>query len=269
MKIRILSDLHTEFSDFEIPWLNGDAETVLVLAGDIGLVHKANLNNEFILLLVRAEAQFRKTIIILGNHEHYGGSFVRTYSILKEAIEAAGLKNVILLEKETHVVDDVAFIGATLWTDCDKHSPHANYLFGGMSDSKVVRTGPNASLPYERKFSATDTWVDHGKAKKYIFKEAVAQKAAGNKVVLVVHHGVTGQSIAPQYAGSPMNMFFASEMTNSILDAKPDLIIHGHTHTCLSYTVGTTPVVANPRGYVVNGREPENPEFNPTLTVEL
>lgn len=271
MKLRIMSDIHLEFSDFTIPDLPEDKDTVLILAGDIGLVHKKNLLDLYIPFLTRASAQFLRTILIVGNHEHYGGSFRRTHKILADAIIAAQL-NVTLLEKETYVLDDTAFIAATLWTDCDKQSPHANYLFSGMTDNRVIRTGPNASLPYERKFSATDSWVDHAKARKYIFKEIAEQKAAGNKTVVVTHHGPTGQSIASQYAGSNMNMFYASEMTPEIMEANPLLWIHGHTHTQMDYLVDSTlehcqtRVVVNPRGY--HGHE-DTSGFNPVLTVEV
>lgn len=266
MKLRVMSDIHLEFGDFKISDLPEDRDTVLILAGDIGLAHKANLKERYIPFLSRANIQFRKVILIMGNHEHYGGSFRRTQAVLQDAIGLALLENVRLLEKETFVLDDVAFIGATLWTDCDKQSPYANYLFSGMTDSRVIRTGPNASLPYERKFSADASWVDHAKARQFILSEIPVHKAAGRKTVVVTHHGVTGQSIHPLYAGSNMNMFYASEMTNELLDTAPDLVVHGHTHKQFDYMVETTRVVVNPRGYA--GHE-DTSGFNPELVIEI
>lgn len=272
MLLRVASDIHLEFEDYKIPDLDADRETVLILAGDIGLVHKSNLKDRFIPFLSRANIQFRKTILILGNHEHYGGSFRRTRAVLQDAIGLARLENVVLLEKETYVVDDVAFIGATMWTDCDKHSPFAHQLFSGMTDSRVIRTGPNETLPYERKFSAEASWVDHMHATKYIFREIVQQKTAGKRVVVVTHHGPTMQSIHPMYAGSNMNMFYASELTNQIIDTNPQLWIHGHTHKQFDYLVDDTMehcqtrVIANPRGYA--GHE-DTSGFNKTLVIEV
>lgn len=272
MLLRIMSDVHLEFSDFKIPDLDTDRETVLILAGDIGLVHKANLKDVYIPFLSRANIQFRKVILIMGNHEHYGGSFRRTRALLQDAIGLAQLENVMLLEKETCVVDDVAFICATMWTDCDKHSPFAHQLFQGMTDSRVIRTGPNESLPYERKFSAEASWVDHMHATKYIFQEITAQHQNGKKTVVVTHHGPTRQSIHELYAGSNMNMFYASELTNEIMDTNPTLWIHGHTHKQFDYLVDDslehcqTRVIANPRGY--HGHE-DTSGFNETLVVEV
>lgn len=273
MLLRIMSDIHLEFSDFKIPDLDTDRETVLILAGDIGVVHKvSNLKERYIPFLSRANIQFRKVILIMGNHEHYGGSFRRTRALLQDAIGLAMLENVMLLEKETYLVDDVAFIAATLWTDCDKHSPFAHQLFSGMNDSRVIRTGPNETLPYERKFSAEASWVDHMHASKFIFKDIVAQKDLGRKTVVVTHHGPTMQSIHEAYRGSNMNMFYASELTNQIMDTNPDLWIHGHTHKQFSYLVDDTlehcqtRVIANPRGY--HGHE-DTSGFDQTLVVEV
>jgi Calcineurin-like phosphoesterase len=272
MLLRIMSDIHLEFSDFKIPDLDTDRETVLVLAGDIGLVHKANLKEYYIPFLSRANIQFRKTILIMGNHEHYGGSFRRTRAVLQDAIGLAQLENIVLLEKETYLVDDVAFICATMWTDCDKHSPFAHHLFSGMSDSRVIRTGPNETLPYERKFSAEASWVDHMYATRFIFREIEAQRAFGRKPVVVTHHGPTMQSIHPIYAGSNMNMFYASELTNEIMNTNPILWVHGHTHHQFDYLVDDTlehcqtRVITNPRGY--HGHE-DTSGFNETLLVEV
>lgn len=272
MRIRIMSDVHLEFADFKIPNLEHDRETVLVLAGDIGLVHKANLKEHYIPFLTRADVQFRQVILIMGNHEHYGGSFRRTRAILQDAIGLARLDNVRLLEKESFVVDEVAFIGATMWTDCGNHSPFAHMLFNRMSDSRVIRTGPNETLPYECKFSAEASWTDHMYAKRFIFNQIAEQKAAGRKTVVVTHHGPTMRSIHERYLGSDMNIFYASELTNEIMDTNPNLWIHGHTHCQFDYLVDEslehcqTRVVVNPRGYF--GRE-DTSGFNETLVVEV
>lgn len=273
MRLRIFSDLHLEFSDFNVPDLEGDKDTVLVLAGDIGLVHKPrNLNEVYLPFLSRCNIQFRKVILICGNHEHYGGSFRRTVADLRGAVASKNLENVVILEKETYVIDDVAFIGATFWTNCDGGHPMAMYLFQGMSDNRVIRTGPNASLPYERKFSAADSRTDHMYAKQYIVNAIKEQKQLGHKTVVVIHHGPTKKSIHPMYEGSDMNMFYASELTETWIDTNPDLIIHGHTHHPMDYFVDDekvtcqTRVLCNPRGYA--GHEPDW-GFNPTLVYDV
>ena len=62
MKIHILSDLHTEFSDFDPPETDAD---VVVLAGDIGVGGGG---------IQWAERRYPKVPVIdvPGNHEFYG-----------------------------------------------------------------------------------------------------------------------------------------------------------------------------------------------------
>lgn len=270
MKLRICSDLHLEFSDLVLPELEDDKDTILLLAGDIGVVEKqTNMTERFIPFLARASHQFRYVILILGNHEHYGGSFVRTASKLLSYIgeQTFEKNNVILLEKETRVIDDVAFIGATLWTDCNKQSPHALYLFNSMADSRVIRTGPNKTLPYERKFRAPDTWVDHMYAKQYIWKAIDEQKAQGHKVVVMTHHAPSQKSVADQYIGNELNMFFHSNLDLDIMEHAPNLWVHGHMHNVSDYRIDEsraicdTRVVCNPRGYDGHEVTGWNPEF--------
>lgn len=270
MKCRVFSDIHLEFGKFTVRPLPDDNETVLVLAGDIGIVHKSTQLKEYVAFMERCSEQFREVVVVMGNHEHYYGSFKKTASIITHALQH--LDNVHLLEKSSHVVDNVAFIGATLWTDCDNGSPHATYLFSGMSDAKLIRTGHTSEIdPYLRKFMSTDTVNDHIKAKDYVAKAIAEQRAAGRKIVLVVHHGITQKSIHPQYHGDSMNMFFASDMTLDLMDWNVDLAIHGHLHNFSDYMVDDggsicqTRVICNPRGYVGY----ETPGFNDSLIVEV
>lgn len=44
--------------------------------------------------------------------------------------------------------------------------------------------------------------------------------------------------------------------------------MHGHTHNSCDYHIKRTRVLANPRGYVKDGKA-ENSEFDPGLTVEV
>lgn len=266
MKIRPISDIHLEFAYMNLFPLDEDKDTILVLAGDIGLVHKPSILNEYYLpFLQDCSARFRAIVLVMGNHEHYGGSFVRTVPKMREHIKEAGLTNVHLLEQETIVFDDVAFIGATLWTDCGKHAPMAPYLWHQMNDSRVVRNGP-PSHPYERKFMCQDTWVEFRYSKKYIFEQVAAHTALGHKTVVVTHHGPTEQSISPMFVGDQLNIFYASDMSPEILNCPPTLMIHGHIHHYRDYMVDTTRVICNPRGYV--GHDGDH-DFNPKLVVDV
>lgn len=271
LKIRPQSDIHLEFGDYHVRPLPDDKETVLVLAGDIGIVHKCSqLEGLYGPFLDRCSKQFRQVVLIMGNHEHYHGSFIRTQEKLQGEIDRRKLANVHLLEKQSVLIDGVNFIGATLWTDCEQGSPHATYMWNSMSDAKLIRTGsPND--PYMRKFISTDTVNDHIKAKQYITEAVERSKNQGLKTVVVVHHGVTHQSIPEMFRGDSLNMFFVSEMTMDLMDMNPDLVVHGHVHQTLDYVLDSTGqicqtrVVCNPRGYVGH----ENTGFNDSLIIEV
>ena len=272
MHIRPLSDVHLEFGYLNVSTLPTDPDTVLVLAGDIGLVHKPSvLKQRFIPFLTECNAAFRATILILGNHEHYGGSIHRTADKMRSYIQSANLEKVFLLEKEVHVIDDVAFIGTTLWTDCDNHSPYAGMLWHTMSDNKAIRSGP-PSDPYKRRFTAMDSWVEHRHSKLFLFNAVRECADRGLKTVVVTHHAPTRASLSPHFEGDSLNLFYASEMTLDIMDCPPDLMIHGHVHHASDYLIDSTQqicntrVVCNPRGYCSYD---SHTGFNPILVVDL
>ena len=75
MLIRVMSDLHLEFSqgNMHVPELPDDAKTVLILAGDIGLVKKTHT---FIDFITDMSARFQDVIYVMGNHEHYKVHFL-------------------------------------------------------------------------------------------------------------------------------------------------------------------------------------------------
>lgn len=271
LKIKPISDIHTEFGDFTIAPADDDENTTLVLAGDIGIVHKpSQLEDVYGPFIERCGHQFKQVVLVMGNHEHYGGSFLRTQEKLQGELNRRKLSNVHLLDRMSVVIDDVAFIGATLWTDCDNGSPHATYLWNGMSDSRLIRTGSSVD-PYARKFLATDTAAEHFKSKRYIEDSVALYKKQGLKTVVVVHHGVTTQSVADKFKGDSLNMFFVSDMTLDMMDINPDLVIHGHTHSFFDYYVDNTQqicqtrVVCNPRGYVGH----EHTGFDESLILEV
>lgn len=279
MLIRPLSDLHLEFGGITIPHHDTDEQTVLVLAGDIGIVHKPGIwHGSYVPFLRDMMSRYRYVVLVLGNHEHYGGSFRRTHQKMREWLKEEGLDDVILLEKESFVVDNVAFVGATMWTNCDKFSPYASWYWQSMSDHKTIRTGPNTTLPYERRMKAEDTWVDWSEANRFLFKEIDFHKNLGRKVVVVTHHGPTPMSIHPQYRTGPhatLNMFYCSDMTLDIMDHDPDLWIHGHVHNAFDYLVDSTEqicktrVICNPRGYVGEESDPITRGFDVNKLVEV
>lgn len=261
MRIGIISDLHLEFGA-PFQWVP-DVD-VLVLAGDIG-AGTAGID------WCRANLPPRLPVVYVpGNHEFYGNEMNETIAAMKQA--AAGT-NVTVLSNNYALIDDVRFIGATLWTDYALNGdPERSMLIASkeLADHNLISYG--ARQAGRVGFTPAIARIEHRYSREYLAREM--DSFYGEKQVVVTHHAPSGRSIAPQFAGSPVNPCFASPMEDFVRVWQPLLWIHGHVHNSFDYTIDATRVIANPRGYPRGGRFGdtmifENPQFNPGLIVDV
>lgn len=281
MKIRLMSDIHNEFGRLIVPVLENEKDIVLVLAGDIGVAsHASQTISPF---LHDVLARHRAVIYVCGNHEHYKGSIDRSVDKIKSTmmmntkgyVTKTVPANLHVLENETVVIDDVAFVGATFWTNFHKNHPIAMWdAQQTMNDYRMIRTGPRGDY-YKYKLKPGDVLNRHTQSATHLFGfgnelgEIAKQKVAGNKVFVVTHHAPSYESIAPWFRTSidyMINGSYASEYDYQIMDAQPNIWAHGHTHTNFDYMIEGTRVLCNPRGYA---EEELNPGFNPNLLIDL
>lgn len=265
MFFRLFSDIHNEFSHFDITPLDTDKDDVLVLAGDIGV---ANTLSTFDPVKEWAP-RFRKVIQICGNHEYYHGSLLRVRTKIKEYL--GDIPNWTLADNEVVRVDDVSFICGTLWTDFKKGNPMAmDAIRRGLNDYNYIRTGHNLENAYIKRISPHDIMNEHFITKNFMFKAIVDEKAAGQKTVVVSHHAPSERSVDfARYGNDIINWAYVSDLSNEILDTEPKIWVHGHTHTSFDYPIGETRVKTNPRGYAFPQAEPENRNFDPVLRIEV
>jgi Icc-related predicted phosphoesterase len=89
--------------------------------------------------------------------------------------------------------------------------------------------------------------------------------------VVVTHHAPSFRSISPEFAKSPLNPGFASDLEKFILKHSPEIWIHGHIHESADYQIGKTRVVCNPLGYSVDGPGAafENLKWDPGKMVRI
>ncbi len=256
-----MSDLHLEFGAMTVPPTDDDKDTILILAGDIGVAKNKATYVEFV---EDVSMQFKAVIYVMGNHEHYKGKFRTTKTVLLTAF--ADCPNVHILEKDSIVFDGVAFVGASLWTSMDNMNPFVMMdAKTNMNDYKHIRHGP-ISEPWKGKLTPYDTVEDHLNAVKYIFLEIEKQITACNSVVVVTHQAPSWQSIGPMFKGDPLNAAYVSNLDDQIIDANPNIWIHGHTHNSMDYMIEDTRVICNPRGY---DTQDLNPNFDKFFTVEV
>ena len=108
MRIQILSDLHVEVEGNGIPPLAPDAE-LIILAGDLAPVHTRRVGD-----VAKRWAGADRILYVPGNHEFYGCDIeVARGELARQCLR----HGVTLLDRGAVTVDNVRFIGATLWTD--------------------------------------------------------------------------------------------------------------------------------------------------------
>lgn len=281
MKITVVSDLHLEFSDINIK--NENDVDVLILSGDImvaqdlhdhpemdyGMYSNVDLSNlgrrqqsalRFRDFLKRCSFQFPHVVYVAGNHEFYHGKWMQTIDIL--ANECAKHSNIYFLERGTKVIEDVAFVGGTLWTDMNKGDPLTLHAARDMmNDFRIIRK----EFDGYTKLKPVDTASRHKQTLGYI-KEIVDRKEY-EKYVVVGHHSPSFQSCHEMYRNdSIMNGCYHSSLEEFILDrSQIKLWTHGHTHYPFDYMIGDTRIVCNPRGY----EGYEDTGWNPNIVLEI
>jgi Icc-related predicted phosphoesterase len=266
MKIALASDLHLEFGDLEF---TNEGADVLVLAGDIMIAqnlydhttekiqNSIDLGNKlgdrqkeaikYRNFLERASVQFNHVIIIAGNHEFYHGRWYQAIDTLRH--ECNQFHNVYFLEDQTKEIDEVLFVGSTLWTDMNKNDWHTKYqVKHGMSDFRIIKNDKNNY----HNLHPDDVIVRHTKSLEFI-KNTVVNTS--KKIVVVTHHAPSDLSVADCYKDQIlMNGAYRSNLEDFVMNSNINLWCHGHTHFPFDYMLGNTRVVCNPRGYI--GHEP-------------
>ena len=284
MKIKLVSDLHLEFSDINIQ--NDQDYDVLILGGDImiaqdlhdhiaadfnpysagsftDLTRKQERVQRFRDFFKRCSFQFPHVIYIMGNHEFYHGKFYAAIDYMRE--ECAKYPNVYMLEQDMKIIDDVVFVGGTLWTDMNDRDPLTmNAIKDLMNDFRIVRNDKREFA----KMSALDVAIRHDKTLGYI--KLIVQEHKDKRCVVVGHHAPSFKSVSEQYASQTlMNGGYASDLSEFIMDhPQIKLWTHGHMHQPFDYVIGETRVVCNPRGYENDGYS-EQSGWNPNIVIEL
>lgn len=232
-RLQIVSDLHLEaykdggraVLESRIPW-DGQADAV-VLAGDIASCGWTTGTLE--LTLRHLSGIYPQVFFVPGNHEFYGGEIDARVVARTLRELAADTPGVTLLEPG--VVGDVRgtrVIGATLWFE---ETRAARVCEPRLMDFRAIRSFK--PWVYEQ-HQAHVAWLKR-------------EVRAGD--IVVSHHLPSPLSVSPRYRDDPTNCYFLHNLSSLILERRPALWVHGHTHAPCDYTLYATRVVANPYGY--------------------
>lgn len=239
MRFRVLSDLHFEFNadggrEF-VASLDVEPDEVLLCAGDV--CSSGRLIGALSLLCRR----FGRVVYVTGNHEFYGSS----RDSVQRAVNmiAREFTNFHALDKGIATIDGHRILGCPLWFPRDDRAPRHQ-----MNDFRAIR--------------GFDSWVyeENARCVKFLCREM----RAGD--VVLTHYLPSYNSVADRFIGDPCNAFYVCDVEQLLVDRKPALWVHGHTHDSLDYRLGDTRVVCNPFGYA--GHE-ENAGFDPSLRVDV
>jgi len=278
MKIKIWSDLHLEFQDGYPQWTNNGAD-VLILAGDICVAEdlysnptaglddliqngwNANDAIRYRRFFEHVSREFPIVLYVMGNHEHYKGRWDRTESILRE--ECARYGNIHLLEQNKMVIDDVVFLGCSLWTDLNGYDPLTEIAAKDLMND--YRRITQKSGEHYHKLAPRTTAMKHRESVQWLDMMLNEDK---RKTVVIGHHAPSRQSIHPRYAhDTVMNGAFCSNLDWIMMDRDNIPVwIHGHVHDKHDYVINNTRIICNPRGYP---GEHSVLDFDPDLLVRI
>ena len=264
MKFRVVSDLHLEFrhdylNRYTLPSLPEDKETMLLLAGDIGLLGEPRTYRDF---MIHSSKQFKGIFWIAGNHCYYHSNI--DMRNVKMAIDDLALPNIYT---DLHILKEekIAIIGDTLWTDFEREDPASIFIANrGMNDFNNIATG-NGVRSQHSTLRAERTILFHKEQKQRIFGNVKHYSNAGFNCVVVSHHQPSRKGIGEGYLGSPLNGAFVSDLDEEIKQYPIKYWIAGHTHTANKYMIGETKVITNPLGYPSE----TDTYFDPILTIEI
>lgn len=245
MKIAYISDLHNEFlrdAGLPVPDIKlNEPVDVLVLAGDIDVKEYGAQ------YAVRQSQHLELPVIyVLGNHEFYQADSLP----VKDKVESLTRNtDVHFLDSDTAIIDDVMFIGATLWTDfmlfgSAKHHLAISHASFNMTDYSEIRL---PDKPFSPKLTVSDTLLWHKLEKQFI--DETLMMPAAKSIVVVTHHAPSLRCLPVHEQSDLISAAYASRLDSLIENHKPTAWIYGHVHGENSFNIGTTRICRHAQGY--------------------
>ena len=236
LKVSYCSDLHMGRSLIQID--NIDASDVLILAGDI--VETRDITKYTVSWISDLCSKFRHVIYVIGSHDHYFSKIDESHSRLKSMVFCDNFHVLSSYDKHHIFIDDILFVGTTLWSDIDISNEHL--IQNVLNDFRYIRNY-NGSL-----FRPEDARNQY-KFDSVLLATTITQYK-DSKLCVITHHAPSFRSVNPRYENDRLNSAFVSNLDNIVGSENIIAWIHGHTHDKQSYYINDTYVGCNPRGYI-------------------
>lgn len=250
-----------EMSDLHLEWPLTEEELkkagelgppdVLILAGDLntrGGKSREQVNRELRLLV---EAKRPKYLIAVpGNHDYYKTNLKDAARILKGDLDHClpmPSQNIYVLNNESVVIEDVRFMGTTLWSNLEKiindYEIKLEVEKSFPDYSRILKEGSKRNA-----ISLEDTHLTHLNAVEWL-KIALDENSSYRKNVVITHHSPTFNAVESRFLGDKWNPLFHSDLYDLIKEKGPDLWYFGHIHNAYKDQISNTKLSCNPRGY--------------------
>ncbi|WP_414039320.1 metallophosphoesterase [Acidithiobacillus sp. M4-SHS-6] len=250
-KIQLISDIH-QYSNrviFHPENVLPDSDC-LVLAGD--LYSPGRLMFQWLKPIVDTHPRL-PIFIILGNHEYYGGLFPYDCHASFLKLKELG-RNVYPLERHTHILDGIRWLGTTLWSRIPK--PKRSEIRKCLNDYHYISKADSPGSKDTRRLVPEDTHREFLLSKAWLKREL--KKPFDGKTVVITHHVPLFELEHPRWQSSPITSAFASNLADIIQDNDITLWMFGHAHDPVDTTLYDTRFVSNPYGYPSESVRREN-----------
>ncbi len=256
LNVRVISDVHLELPNPK-PVDLLTCNDILVIAGDLGDPW-STLYAEFIEHCANA---YRHVIVIAGNHEYYTKR--SEHKILSLQSHMANVEaqitnvcsrfdNVKFLQREYIVIDDVLFLGCTLWSVPDpkvEHEMNDMYLIPGMNSDAYYRL--------------------HKQDRQWLVSTVKAIGWEYDYVVCVTHHLPSDEMTHPIYKDHHLGKFFSSNCHEALQYVNVAIAGHSHRHVDIEIQPFSEKAhkcrgVVNPVGY-----QQEYTGYDDTLVIKI
>jgi DNA repair exonuclease SbcCD nuclease subunit len=271
LEVRLFSDLHLEFDDsFTVP--NLKPNQVLVFAGDVHVKGKAV---EFFKPLLDAG---HHVFYLDGNHDFYRSVVYKVKRTFK-ALEAE-YENFHYLDDTSVFLNDVEFLGGTLWTDMNKEDPMVytqmsakkrdRYSDDGLWDYRLIYVKRPKNANQEHDVYNTLTTLDTVRFHKKTVQFLKSRANADHVQFVATHHTPDEVFMDYERHGTGGLTKYAYFTDLSWLTKHFDYWAAGHTHKKVNEVKNGTHFLSHPRGY--HGTDDENDKvssFDPNWVLKV
>lgn len=249
--LQIMSDLHLDASRMQINVQNSD---IVLILGDTTFE-----DENWYWLFDRLEG--KPTIIIPGNHEYDGHDIATRDKEIKAIAEQ--YKNIYYLNNESVIVEGIKFIGTCLWTDFKADEP---YLSQSSSMQLARDIGHLKTIKNNGRALTIEDIVQLNEKSIQFLEFELLKNRVPEPTVVLTHFAPSSLSISKEYAHTN-NSYHIVKLDR--LMGFSDYWLHGHVHCSQNYTIESTNVIANARGYSKFYDQAQNNFFNSQLSIQI